>query len=290
MKSRHTSLVLAAIAAVTIATQASAATIYVTLTGGTTKFGRFDTISGAFTPIATPGVTLGQNLEGLTWDGALGAFRVVRTDGLTSTLETITTSGSVSSSGPTLVGDSYIGIATTGSGAPLYTFRNSVGVTFELGTTNPSTGAWTTVSGAYSGFPPDSFPPQAGVIAYYGETLYAAGFTSDGNIFGRFNTSTGLFTQIGSANNAFYTMAMSSDGTGIYGVTVQGSAPGIYSVNSVTGVPTLLTSLAGFAAENALLAAGMAASPVPEPASLGMVGVGIASACGWWCRGRRKRA
>jgi hypothetical protein len=257
--------------------EARAATIYVTVTGTTTKFGRFDTTTGLFTGIPTTGVGGTDNLAGLTWNAAAGRFDVVVTSFLDGFLKPITITGSVGPASLAIVkGGDMQGVATTGTAAPLYTFVNGVGTSYQLGTTNRSTGAWTAVTGAYSGFPLESFPQQFGAISY-GPTgyLYAAGNTADGNIFGRLDESTGLFTQIGSANAAFNGMALTSDGTTLYGITSEGPAPGIYSVNMITGVPTLLSSVTGFGAEAGVLAAGMAAAPVPEPATAGLVAAAV---------------
>jgi hypothetical protein len=275
-----------------------AATIYVSLNGSATKFGSFSTTSGSFSAIATPGLGALDNLQGLTWDESLGVFRAIVMNLGDEFLTTVSTSGSVGSVGSrvglTNPGDGYLGLATTGSANPLYTFVNAGGsFSYALGTTNRGTGAWSTVSGVYSGFAIEGFPPAYGIMSFYGDTLYAAGKTSDANVFGTLNTTTGLFSQIGSANNVFQSMALTSDGTTLYGVSVSQNSPGIYSINPSTGVPTLLTAAIGFPAETYVVGAGMAASPVPEPAAYAMALMGLAcSGYATWrrLRGRRRLA
>jgi hypothetical protein len=249
--------------------ESRAETIYVTVTGAATKFGSFDTTTGAFTGITTSGVGATDNLNGLTWDADTGGFQVIVSNAGNGSLKNISLSGTVGGTSVALArGGDIQGIAATGSAATLYTFVNGVGAAYQLGTTNRSSGAWTTVSGAYSGFALTTFPQQFGAMSYAASgLLYASGNTFDGNFFGRMDTSTGLFTQIGAANNAFNGMALASNGTTLYGITSEGSSPGIYSVDLATGVPTLLTSISGFGAEAGIVAAGMAASPVPEPAT-----------------------
>ena len=293
MSTRQLSII--AIAVLTLAAgsaPARAATIYATVYGGTTKFGRFDSTTGAFTAIPTTGLMVTQGLQSLAWDGSLGAFRVVVTSGTAGFLSTITTSGVVSGSVALAGGGlgGYQGMTTSGSGAPLYTFRNAVGLSYQLGVTNTTSGAWSTVSGVYSGFPLNSFPSQYGSIVFDGDTIYAAGNTSNGNIFGRMSTTTGLFTQVGSTNNAFNGMAVTGSGAQFFGVTSEGSAPGIYSLNVGTGVPTLLTSITGFGSEEGVEAVAMAASPVPEPMMLSSSAAVVAAVWGWRQLRRRRAA
>jgi hypothetical protein len=285
-------LSLAFVSLAALATPARAVTIYATVYGGTTKFGRFDSATGAFTAIPTTGLGATQQLASLAWDGSLGAFRVVVTSGPVGFLSTITTSGLVSGSVALAGGGlgGYQGMTTSGSGAPLYTFRNAVGLAYQLGVTNTTSGAWSSVSGAYSGFPLESFPQQYGSIVFDGDTIYAAGNTGGGNIFGRMSTTTGLFTQVGSANNAFNGMAVTGSGAQFYGVTSEGSAPGIYSLNVGTGVPTLLASVTGFGSETGVGAVAMAASPVPEPMMLSSSAAVVAAMCGWRQLRRRRAA
>lgn len=208
---------------------------------------------------------------------------MVVTSGTAGYLSTISTSGVVSGSVALAGGGlgGYEGMTTSGSGAPLYTFRNAVGLGYQLGVTNTANGAWSAVSGAYSGFPLNSFPLQYGSIIFDGDTIYAAGNTASGNIFGRMSTTTGLFTQVGSTNNAFNGMAVTGSNAQFYGVTSEGSAPGIYSLNVGTGVPTLLASLTGFGSEEGVGAVAMAASPVPEPMMLSSSAAVVAALCGW---------
>ena len=271
---------------------AYASTIYVSLNGSATKFGSFSTTSGQFTAIATPGLGALDNLQGLTWDEPLDAFRAIVMNLGVESLTTVTTSGSVGAVGSrvglTNPGDGYAGLATTGSGNPLYTFVNAGGAfSYVLGTTNRGTGAWSTVSGTYSGFSIEGFPPAYGIMSFYGDTLYVVGKTSSANVFGTLNTTTGLFSQIGSANNVFQSMALTSDGTALYGVSVSQNFPGIYSINPSTGVPTLLAAAIGFPAETYVVGAGMAASPVPEPAAYAMALAGLV--CGGYFTWRRRK-
>lgn len=73
-----------------------ASTIYVSIEGGSSgsKFGSFDTTTGAFTAIATSGLVSNESPRGLTWDESLGAFQTTLS---TDELSTITTSGAVGS-------------------------------------------------------------------------------------------------------------------------------------------------------------------------------------------------
>lgn len=128
-------------------------------------------------------------------------------------------------------------------------------------------------------------------MSFYGNTLYAAGRTFNSNpnrdIFGTLNTSTGLFTQIGTGNGAFFGMALASDGTALYGVSVSSPNPGIYSINPATGVPTLVTAVTGFPEETYVVGAGMAASPVPEPTICLLALTSLAGGYATWRRRRR---
>jgi len=286
----HRKLVLALTLALSTAAANADPLVYVL--GGSGQFGTMNLSTGSFTPIG-PGISVGTG--GLV-QGPSGTLLSLGFDGNLNRINP--TTGALSTVGATGLGDCSLLTSPCGSnsaniigkvGSNLY----ATDLANNLYSVNPTTGAATLIGA--TGIPGVPFIPLSpvpgdpdGSFYFYSESLFDYG----GNLYANFDT--GMFDPV-----TF--------------TPTQLIAPELYEINTLTGLATTITpttlglttitnvngTVFGFAFTGQVLNLNMtdgsttyvsdtdpavglvggatAASPVPEPASLALVGSGLAA-------------
>jgi hypothetical protein len=275
-----------------LSTAAANADPLVYVLGGSGQFGTMNLSTGSFTPIG-PGISVGTG--GLV-QGPSGTLLSLGFDGNLNRINP--TTGALSTVGATGLGDCSLLTSPCGSnsaniigkvGSNLY----ATDLANNLYSVNPTTGAATLIGA--TGIPGVPFIPLSpvpgdpdGSFYFYSESLFDYG----GNLYANFDT--GMFDPV-----TF--------------TPTQLIAPELYEINTLTGLATTITpttsglttitnvngTVFGFAFNGQVLNLNMAdgsttyvsdtdpavglvggataASPVPEPASLALVGSGLAA-------------
>lgn len=256
MRTRLISLLLASTAALY-------GGVFVYMTDSNSEFGTLDLTTAVFTKIADQSdVVFGM---GFTPDGTLYAptgnvvYRVNPSTGNLTKLGTV---------GPSATG------STTGSDGLIYAI--SFGPSSAFYTINPAGLATHTINGA-TGFDSD------GLAAFHGGQFYSSAITGDTtpDVLERIDPVSGLVTQIGTSLG-FQALAGGDVNGILYGVGEDGAsgAPGLYTIDTSSGVGTLVGTITGMAANSTPWSFAAPLSGVPEPASgvLALVGL-LAAAC-----------
>jgi hypothetical protein len=223
--------------------------------GGTQagEFGTIDLNTGVFTLLATPGVTL----AGLV--ATNGTLYGADFNQSASNLYSVNpANGSLTAIGSSSVNYDDFG-ATTGGG--LF----AVGMDDNLYSIDPSTGAASlvgatglTLSGQRS-------------LSNNGSTLF---FSDDANLY-TLNTSTGAATLVGDMGGAEFD-ALILDGGVLYGASAPDAPLQVDTINTTTGVATAGPDITGTTSIFFGLAPSPIPSSVPEPGSVGLLGMAIA--------------
>jgi hypothetical protein len=236
-----------------------------------TAFGYIDSDTGVYTEITnrvdqTPANTYVGNLA---WNPAISAFYVQHGVTLASTLRTLTIAGTLSSPIGSNIDKSMYGMALREADNTLYGFASNFN---DTGTISPTGGGWTTLNSSPG---PTSGLPSGGRYAILGDTMYMAYHDGTDGFFGTMGyTASSTFQQVGSTNNAFTHMVLAADGSDLYGVygNPATNTYGLYTINPLTGVPTLEHIVTGLSGVN-LYGAGIATSSVvPEIDPAGIAG------------------
>ena len=247
-----------------------------------TNFGKIDTSTGAYTNIANFNEALGS----LAYNPAAGNFYVTEGAGSSTTLRTLTDTGSLSSSIGT-IGKVIYGMAYRSSDSTLYAYDYREDATGKI---NPSTGAWTTLNASPG---TNTAPPVGGRFALLNGSLYGAINNFDTGKFGTYGFDAVTdFAQIGSNNSLFNTMVLATDGTTLYGLYGDGTAGNqkLYTINPSTGALTAGASISGTGLGTYFYGAAFGSSeppppPLPEPPSLVLALTGLSA---MWATRRRK--
>jgi hypothetical protein len=227
-----------------------------------TDFGRVDSATGAYTSIAS----LTGNVWNLAWNPNAGNF--FATEGIDSTanLQTLTTTGALSSSLGT-IGKTIYGLAYRTTDSTLYAFNVSNDDTVTI---NSSNGALSTLNSAPG---VSGFSPYGGRYSIMNDVMYFAveSTTTTGiGTMGYMNTST--YQQI-AANANYANIVLANDGTTMYGIFGDGIAGNqkLYTINTATGAMTDGPMISGTGIGTRFHGAGIV--PVPEPSTYALCAI-----------------
>jgi hypothetical protein len=277
-------MLIPSLALALLAVPAGAGPIVYALAGNPQQFGRIDLSTGVFSPVGSVPGTIqylvpgpNQSLLTMSFNGDLDAINPA-----TGAISVIGPTGFNSCLSPQDVCDSHSELSLGVAGATIYTtdFANN------LYTIDPTTGHATLIGP--TGLPKLPFVPLTtnsdGSFDFYDENLFGAGGKLYANYdTARFNPATSVFTtvtapalyQIDPATG--HATPVSSTELGLITLTNVGGT--IYGFNGVTNqIVTLnLTNGTTSVVSNITGVTGLVggASPVPEPASIGLAGLGL---------------
>lgn len=230
-----------------------------------TNFGRIDSATGAYTSIAS----LAGDVGNLAWNPVAGTFFVTAGLNSTTTLRTLTTTGTLSSAIGT-IGDEIYGMAYRPTDSMLYAISYNSDAT---GTIDPSNGIWTQLN-ASSGL--SLGMPSGGRYSILNDTMYlAANYSPVPGIGTMGYTASSSFQSI-ATNSLYQTIALANDGVNLYGLTGNGT-PRIYTIDPGTGSLTSGALISGAGLGSRFHGVGVAIVPVPEPSTyaLGVIASGV---------------
>lgn len=248
MKKRIVSIIAQALLTMTLSLTAQASNLYtvgVNVDGTSYDFGKIDTTTGAYTPIALGFST--QFVGNLTLQGN-NIFYVYDEGAATPGLKTVDTNGFLS---PVLAnpGLSFYGMAYRPSNNTIYAYNFNKD---EYGTLAPATGVWTPLTGSGTGFVASVGATNgSGRMAILNDIVYATIYdkptSPDRGLFSSFGFTNQVLTTTGSGGAAFMDMALASDGATLYGITGNGiTGPGtLYTIDPASGTVIGSKSLTG---------------------------------------------
>jgi len=253
-----TSLGLAVLASVSLATPAFGALIYTTdSTGG---FGKVDTATGTYTQIAVD-ILSGNMPHSLTSDGVGGFYTEI-----SNNLYAVNTAGVASIISEVNLPRMYGMSRSTGGAIYGYDFDDD-----NLGTVNTTTCHWTTIGSSDI----SSSSPIGGRLVFNNGTLYGVmNSRIGGGGYGSFDVDSGLFTVIES-NVLYKAMVLASDGATLYGL----SGNSIYTLNPLNGTLSTPLDIIGAGDSPKWTGAASSLTAVPEVTSsftlLGLITSGL---------------
>ncbi len=230
-----------------------------------TDFGRVDSATGAYTSIAS----LTGDVWNLAWNPNAGNFFATEGASPTSTLRTLTSTGTLSSSLGT-IGRTVYGMAYRTTNSTLYGYDYDAD---DTGTINSANGAWTILNGSPG---TSTGAPVGGRYSIMNDVMYfAQSSNSPGQGIGTMGYTNSSTYQPIVPNATYANIVLANDGTTMYGIFGNGTAgqQKLYTINTATGALTAGPTISGTGLGTRFHGAGIVPVPVPEPSTYALAAI-----------------